>query len=150
MKYLKQDQVKDFREQHCQDECPLTRAVMDDVVVDHCHETGLVRDVLHRQSNVLLGKIENAWKRYAQKSAQVPLPDVLRNIADYLEDGCTEILHPYGATQLAKRFSAKKKEDQEKILLDMGAGALDIEGLNSCSRTKLYRKILTQNKYEQY
>lgn len=148
MKYLKQDQVKDFREKHCQDECPLTRAVMDDVVVDHCHRTGLVRDVLHRQSNVLLGKIENAWKRYAQKSAQAELPDVLRNIADYLEEGCTDILHPYGATQLAKRFSAKKKSEQEKILLDMGVTPVDIEGLNSTNRAKMYRKTITKNKYE--
>ncbi len=32
--------------------------------VDHCHKTGLVRGLLCSRCNPLLGKIENAYKRY--------------------------------------------------------------------------------------
>ena len=33
-------------------------------VLDHNHNTQFVRAVLHRQSNAVLGKIENLWSRY--------------------------------------------------------------------------------------
>ena len=66
--YIKQSDLKDWRNANGSDKCPITSACMDDCVVDHSHDTGKVRGVLHRQSNVLLGKIENAWKRYVQKS----------------------------------------------------------------------------------
>ena len=127
--------------------CPINESELDDSVVDHCHDTGEVRGVLHRQSNAFLGKIENAWKRYAKRSSTVSLPDALRNMADYIENARTGVLHPTGATQLAKRFSAKKMQDQVNFLLDVGLDLDSITNMNSDERTKLHRKNLTKNKY---
>lgn len=133
--------------QNMPEECPINKSELDDSVVDHCHETGEVRGVLHRQSNAFLGKIENAWKRYAKRSSSVSLPDALRNMADYIENSRTGIMHPTGATQLAKRFAIKKMEDQINFLLDAGFDLDSITNMNSEERTKLYRKNLTKNKY---
>ena len=148
MQYIKQSDLKDWRNQNSTNKCPITSADMEDCVVDHSHDTGRVRGVLHRQSNVLLGKIENAWKRYVQKSSAVQLPEALRNMADYLEKDDLDLLHPYGATQLSKKFAVKKMQQQEKILLDLDLHKSDITDLNSAERTKLFRKKITENKYE--
>jgi hypothetical protein len=148
MQYIKQSDLKDWRNKNSTNKCPITSADMEDCVVDHSHDTGRVRGVLHRQSNVLLGKIENAWKRYVQKSSAVELPEALRNMADYLEKDDLDLLHPYGATQLSKKFAVKKMQQQEKILLDLGLCKSDITDLNSKERTKLFRKKITENKYE--
>jgi hypothetical protein len=148
MQYIKQSDLKDWRNENSASKCPITSADMEDCVVDHSHDTGKIRGVLHRQSNVLLGKIENAWKRYVQKSSAVQLPEALRNMADYLEKNDLDLLHPYGATQLSKKFKIKKMHEQEKILLDLGLHKSDITDLNSEERTKLFRKKITENKYE--
>jgi len=148
MKYIKQSDLRDWRNANSTNKCPISRADMEDCVVDHCHTSGRIRGVLHRQSNVLLGKIENAWKRYVNKSSTIELPEALRNMADYLERENLDILHPYGATQLSKKFAVKKMQQQEKILLDLGFKKSDIKDLNSRERTKLFRKKITQNKYE--
>tara|TARA_Y100001937_G_C7135092_1_gene339507 strand:+ start:922 stop:1371 length:450 start_codon:yes stop_codon:yes gene_type:complete len=148
MQYIKQSDLRDWRNANSTNKCPISRADMEDCVVDHSHATGKIRGVLHRQSNVLLGKIENAWKRYVQKSSAIELPQVLRNMADYLEKEDLDLLHPYGATQLSKKFSVKKMQIQEKILLDLGFKKSDIKDLNSKERTKLFRKKITENKYE--
>lgn len=41
--------------------CPVTQAT---AVLDHCHKSGVIRAVLHRGCNSLLGKIENNYRRY--------------------------------------------------------------------------------------
>ena len=148
MQYIKQSDLRDWRNANSTNKCPISFADMEDCVVDHSHSTGKIRGVLHRQSNVLLGKIENAWKRYVQKSSAIELPQALRNMADYLEKEDLNLLHPYGATQLSKKFSVKKMQKQEKILLDLGFKKSDIKDLNSKERTKLFRKKITENKYE--
>ena len=121
---------------------------MHDNVVDHCHDTGEIRGVLHRQSNAFLGKVENAWKRYACRSANVSLPEALRRMADYIEFSSTGLLHPVGAKQLQKKFERKKIEDQLNILLDLGVDVDSIDASNSDKRSKLYRKQITKIGYE--
>ena len=148
MRYIKQSDLRDWRNANSTNKCPITLADMEDCVVDHCHTTGMIRGVLHRQSNVLLGKIENAWKRYVNKSSAIQLPEALRNMADYLEKDDLDLLHPYGATQLSKKFFIKKMHQQQKILLDLGFKKSEIKDLNNKERTKLFRKKITENKYE--
>ena len=50
---------------------PISLQVMgskSDYVVDHCHESGEIRGVLHRSCNAALGKIDNAAGRWGAKS----------------------------------------------------------------------------------
>lgn len=148
MKYITQSRLALWRERNKPSRCPINQSEMTDCVVDHCHQSGEIRGVLHRQSNAFLGKVENAWKRYASSSSEVPLPEALRRMADYIEFGSSGLLHPVGATQLQKKFKQKKNEEQLKILLDLGVDIENIDVSNSDKRSKLYRKQITKLKYD--
>jgi hypothetical protein len=53
---------------------------------DHSHENGLVRGLLCASCNALLGKIENAFKRYGlHKVWGLTVITVLLNLATYLQ-----------------------------------------------------------------
>ena len=57
-----------------------------DYVVDHCHETGLIRAVLHRSCNSSEGKIINAAGRWGAKSTKyADVIPYLRSVVEYLE-----------------------------------------------------------------
>ncbi len=148
MKYITQTKLSVWREKNKPRKCPISQADMQDCVVDHCHNSGEIRGVLHRQSNAFMGKVENAWRRYACKSANVSLPEALRRMADWIEFSRTGLLHPVGATQLQKKFKNKKNEEQLKILLDLGVDLVSMDASNSDKRSKLYRKQITKIGYE--
>ena len=148
MKYITQSRLSEWRKKNGPKKCPITQAEMNDNVVDHCHLSGEIRGVLHRQSNAFLGKVENAWKRYTARSADVSLPEALRKMADWIEFSRAGLLHPIGATQLQKRFKQKKNEEQLKILLDLGVDVVSMDASNSDKRSKLFRKEITKIKYD--
>ena len=145
--YLPQNKLKDWRVRHQPKACPLLLRKTSDWVVDHCHKSGMVRGVVSRVGNSLLGKIENFAYRRCQVS-QSHLPAVLRAIADYLEQEQLDVLHPVGLTQLSKRFKSLTSEKQKATLVDLGAKRKQLmECSNASERTKLFRE-LTKHKYE--
>ena len=145
--YLPQNKLKDWRVEHQPKSCPLLLRKTSDWVVDHCHKSGMVRGVVSRVGNSLLGKIENFAYRRCQVS-QSDLPNVLRAIADYVEQEQLDVLHPVGLTQLSKRFKSLTSEKQKATLLDLGAKRKQImECSNASERTKLFRE-LTKHKHE--
>jgi len=108
MQILQKD-LKEFRRRQwlkqnkrcaaCQKKIPFEKSV-----VDHAHKRkkdpagvdgkGKIRGVLHFGVNALEGKIANAYVRYGLKNI-APLPDILRGIANFLEDPpVTGYLHP--------------------------------------------------------
>lgn len=145
--YLPQNKLKDWRVEHQPKSCPLLLRKTSDWVVDHCHKSGMVRGVVSRVGNSLLGKIENFAYRRCQIS-QSHLPAVLRGIADYLEQEQLDVLHPVGLTQLSKRFKSLTSEKQKATLVDLGAKRKQLmECSNASERTKLFRE-LTKHKHE--
>ena len=145
--YLPQNKLKDWRVEHQPKSCPLILRKTSDWVVDHCHKSGMVRGVVSRVGNSLLGKIENFAYRRCQVS-QSHLPAVLRAIADYVEQEQLDVLHPVGLTQLSKRFKSLTSEKQKATLVDLGAKRKQImECSNASERTKLFRE-LTKHKHE--
>ena len=145
--YLPQNKLKDWRVRHQPKACPLILRKTSDWVVDHCHKSGMVRGVVSRVGNSLLGKIENFAYRRCQIS-QSHLPAVLRGIADYLEQEQLDVLHPVGLTQLSKRFKGLTSEKQKATLVDLGAKRKQLmECSNASERTKLFRE-LTKHKHE--
>lgn len=144
--YLPQNKLKDWRVKHQPKTCPLILRKTSDWVVDHSHQSGMVRGVVSRVGNALLGKIENFAYRRCQIS-QSHLPAVLRGIADYLEQDQLDVLHPVGLTQLTKKFKALTSEKQKGILVDLGAKRKQLmECSNASERTKLFRE-LTKHKH---
>ena len=145
--YLPQNKLKDWRVEHQPKSCPLLLRKTSDWVVDHCHKSGMVRGVVSRVGNSLLGKIENFAYRRCQVS-QSHLPAVLRAIADYVEQEQLDVLHPVGLTQLSKRFKSLTSEKQKATLVDLGAKRKQImECSNASERTKLFRE-LTKHKHD--
>lgn len=86
-------------------------------VLDHCHDTGAIRAVLHRSCNALLGKVENNAKRYGVKD----LAAWAHGVPKYLQHhyvNRTGLLHPTYKTEDEKRLRrnllARKKRATRK------------------------------------
>ncbi len=148
MTYLPQNKIKEFRDRHKPLCCPILASKKDDWVLDHDHQTGMVRGVISRQANSLLGKVENFYIRMC-KGDKENLPGVLDAMAAYLERETLDILHPVGLKQLTKKFKNSLTAAEQIVeLKDLGATKKELEFCsNEKQRCELYRK-LTKNYYE--
>lgn len=106
--------------------CPLCQKPFDkseskNVVVDHDHNAGNIRDVLCRGCNGAEGKVANAVGRWAgtgmDYSKIVPW---LRRMCDYLEQKPTEYIYP---THLSEEEKVKKAGDKRRIAAQRKAKA---------------------------
>jgi len=108
MQTLKQTDLKPLREKLHDEQhgiCPILKQEFDveEMVIDHQHKKksdpigenggGLVRGCIHNQANVIEGKITNTYKRYGLHKF-ISLPELLRNLADYLERDNLPYIHP--------------------------------------------------------
>lgn len=77
-----------------------------DMVVDHCHETGLIRGILHKSCNSAEGKVVNAAGRWGAKSTKYEdVIPFLKQLIQYLEDAYTNpsgVIYPDHKTQEQK------------------------------------------------
>jgi len=148
MTYLSQNQIKEFREANKPVSCPILDTKTNDWVLDHDHQTGMVRGVLSRQANSLLGKVENFFLKMC-RGRKEDLPNTLEAMATYLEREEMDVLHPVGLTQLTRKFANSLTAAQQVTeLKDLGASEGDLASCkNQKQRKELFRK-LTKNKYE--
>lgn len=97
--------------------CPITgrdlRAMAaSNVVVDHCHRTGVIRAALPRGVNGLEGKIKAALIRWGSCRTDDEAVAVLRGLADYLElhkTPQTHWIHPEHLTLAEQRAKNNTK-----------------------------------------
>lgn len=91
-----------------------------DPVLDHCHDTGRIRGVLHRQCNHAEGRIKDWVKRTGKDNLPAPF---LKNLIDYISaDYSKNPLHPTHKTEQEKeilrlkrlRSKVKKPETKQK------------------------------------
>jgi hypothetical protein len=87
--------------------CPILqqKIFLKDAVLDHKHKLkdelagpdgkGLLRGVVHMHANIMEGKIARTYQQY-HLDKFIPLPELLRNIADYIESPpmAPEFIHP--------------------------------------------------------
>lgn len=107
--------------------------------LDHNHKTQFVRGVLHTHSNVMLGKIENAWDRYMVWWCPISLPEFLRGAANFLErDQPKDFVHPAFVKRLEIDFK-KLKEPKKDLLLSKYS---DVNCSNAGERLKLFKKLV--------
>ena len=109
--------------------------------LDHIHNSEcFVRGVLHRQVNSYIGKCENNYVRMIKWWYPGTLPDLLRQIADYLEDteNKSEYRHPSWIKSLKVSYNKLSASQQNKVLLSLGS----IEGSNPAKRKELFSKIV--------
>ena len=93
-----------------------------DYVVDHCHESGEIRGVLHRSCNSAEGKVINAAGRWGAKSMKYEdVIPYLRNLVEYLElanssSGGTGLMYPDHKSPEQKLEAAKAKRRKSDAL----------------------------------
>jgi Recombination endonuclease VII len=113
---------------------PITNETIPDKqsVLDHDHKTQYVRAVLHRQINVFVGKIENAFTRYISWWYNGTLPQLLRGVADYLDkEQPREYVHPKFINKLNSEFSKLRERDKNQILVMLGVDSEEVDNLKN-------------------
>lgn len=94
--------------------------VKSDMVVDHCHETGLIRGILHKSCNSAEGKVVNAAGRWGAKSTKYEdVIPFLENLVEYLKTSYTEpsgMIYPDHKTPEQKTESARIKRNKAAAL----------------------------------
>ena len=109
MRKLKQSEIPDFRQEllEAQDyRCAICGGrIESDPVLDHCHKTGHIRAVLHRECNSIEGKFANWFKSFGKDRNP---DDILVGIKEYWwRDFTGNPLHP------------KHMRDEDKQLRDL-------------------------------
>ena len=108
-------------------------------VLDHCHDSQFVRAVLHRQTNAVLGKIENLEMRYLSWWFDGTLSDFLRGCADYLDKQHEQkYLHPSFIKKLQVKFNKLNEKQKQEVLREVGE---DI-GCNGKERKVIFKKFV--------
>ena len=108
-------------------------------VLDHCHDSQFVRAVLHRQTNAVLGKIENAYIRYIKWWYDGSLSDFLRGCADYLDkEHEQKYLHPAFIKKLQVQFNKLNEKQKQNVLSYFG----EENGCNATQRKLYFKKFV--------
>ena len=133
--------VRDKLKQEQNNLDPITGLEIPDkqAVLDHCHDSQFVRAVLHRQTNAVLGKIENLWTRYLSWWFTGTLSDFLRGCADYIEkEHPKEYLHPAFIRSLQVQFNKLNEKQKQNVLSHYGLE----KGCNSSQRKLYFKKFI--------
>lgn len=91
--------------------CPLCKVNLlslapNNVVVDHCHDTGVIRGVLCRGCNGAEGKVKSSVQRWG-KAKDVVL--YLKRLLEYYETPSTSYVYPSHKTEEEKRIARNAK-----------------------------------------
>jgi len=141
--YVPQNKLAKWRKNNTPKECPVLNRETEDWVVDHDHKSGEIRGVISRQANTLIGKIENIFTTMCKGDPQ-QLPTVLENIATYLRQPGSDLLHPVGLNQLTSRFKNNLlKDDQCFLLVVLGSTNSEVNAcINVKARVKLFKQLV--------
>ncbi len=113
-------------------------------VCDHDHTTQHVRAALNRNSNAFEGKVFNAYIRCLRWLSDKPLPEILRNLADYYErDYSHNPLHPGFIKRLCTDFASLPEASKKEVLHLMNQP----QGSNGTERKKIFRAAVLSKKY---
>lgn len=127
--------------------CKLTGIAFDakQFHLDHKHdEEQLVRAALYKQSNMMLGKLENMYIRYLSFWYPDDLPTFLRQAATYLElEQDRRWRHPDWIKKVQTKFNALPEARKKQVLVELGA----IEGANAKERKILFKQQVLQRQH---
>lgn len=103
---LKYREIAPYREQqrlNQNNKCALCgEDIGDNAVLDHDHKTGLIRQVLHRGCNSLLGKIENNMPRSEMTITR--LTTFAERLVTYMQTVHSDKVHPTHKTREERKM----------------------------------------------
>lgn len=120
--------------------CAITGTPVVKPCLDHRHdEDQFVRGVLSHSINTFLGHVEGAYKRRVAWCLDIPLPELLRACAGYLEasEGFSEYRHVGWRKKLQTLFNKLTASEQNKVLKELIAQ----EGKNPAERKKFFKSL---------
>lgn len=123
---------------------PITKEFIKKPVLDHYHKDEQhCRGVLQNEVNAWEGKVFNSYHRYIKHLTDKPLPELLRNLADYLElhsktPNEEMVIHHTALTIDVRKFKTLPAQKQVDILTSLGVEP----ETNSEKRSKQARKLL--------
>ena len=121
---------------------PITKQPLVSPCLDHAHDSSQqVRGVISREINVLVGKIENTYGRNIKYWCNVPLADILRRIADYLEQENLPIVHPDWKRKCITAFNKLTAAQKDRLLGGFNAAVLGKP--NPAKRSAAFKKLLS-------
>jgi hypothetical protein len=119
-------------------------------VLDHNHETEVVRGVIDRQVNAALGKIENIWKRYLSTWYPGKLTDFLEQAKVYIDsDGFMQthpVYHPNWINRCVRDFKKLDALHQRMVLKEMNEDSDFTMPSNAEGRVKLFRATILKKR----
>ncbi len=143
-----QKEIKEFRDEQVEKQNgidPITKEPFKEVIAqDHCHFTQHCRGALNRNSNAFEGLVVNAYNRCLKWLTDVPLPDILRNLADYLEvDYSNNPYHLGWQKRVRTDFNKLSASQMKQVLKHFNKP----EGTNLTERKKLFNEIILDRSY---
>lgn len=97
---------------------PIDTSIKGEGVLDHDHDTGQIRGVLHRSCNAAEGKIANAAARWGAKSAKYSdIIEYLEAVVAYLKSPQSRYIYPMHKT------ADEKKDDRNRKAREARAAA---------------------------
>jgi hypothetical protein len=112
---IKQSEVQGIRERTLKEQqgiCPLCGYPIDsDPVLDHCHDTGKIRGVLHRQCNHAEGRVLDWIKRTGKRVN--PLAFIKSLAAYWSADFSKNPYHYTHSTAIEKEIRRLKKQQKK-------------------------------------
>jgi len=113
-------------------------------VTDHSHQTHYVRGIIHRQINSFVGKLENNYIRMIKWWYNGTLPDLLRQIADYLDrPDDLRYIHTGWLKACGTKFNALSEGQKKEVLKSLARP----EGANAKERKEIFRKALLSRQF---
>lgn len=102
--------------------CPLCKTAIDlrikgEGVIDHDHDSGEIRGILHRSCNAAEGKVSNAAGRWGAGGMSYALIiPWLRNMLEYLEQPGTGLMYHTHLTEDEKRLKRNKEARTQRAV----------------------------------
>jgi hypothetical protein len=104
LKYKDVPAVRNYLLEQQEHRCGLCNDIIDEgkAVLDHDHRSGIIRRVLHRGCNSMLGKIENNMAR--SEIDLFRLMKIADRVADYISNTTTNWIHPTYKTKEERKM----------------------------------------------
>lgn len=94
---------------------PIDLTIKGEGVIDHDHDSGRIRGLLHRSCNAAEGKISNAAARWGAKSSKYEdIIPYLENLVVYLKKPQSNFIYPMHKTADEKKLERNKKQREAR------------------------------------